>query len=83
MTEQMQRWQLRRVFQRHHGEATKLAREINVCRTTVSQWLRGRLDSAKVEDAVRRRAAELIAAERVKRTPELASASASAIESAA
>lgn len=68
MAQQMTRYQLRKIFNRHYGEAARLSRELCLFRSTVSQWLRGRHDSARVERAVHRRAIELLAAERKNKT---------------
>ena len=52
--------QMGRVFRRHFGESARLARELQVSRTTISRWFRGHIVSARIEAAVTKRAKELI-----------------------
>ena len=59
----LERREIRAVFRRHRGTAYRLAAEIGLSRTTVSQWLRGRITSRKVADAAQTRALELLRAE--------------------
>lgn len=50
---------IRRVLLRHRGELSRLAEQLGVTRTTVSQVLRGRSVSARILQAAAARAAEL------------------------
>ena len=59
----LNRNQIRAVFRRHHGTAAQIARELGVHPQNVTNWLKGCSKSARVEAAVRLRAARLIAAE--------------------
>ena len=53
----------RKVFKRNYGAAATLARELEILPSTVSLWMRGKVQSKRIEDAVISRAAELLAAE--------------------
>jgi len=53
------RAQARAIFRKHRGSITRLADEIDVSKVSVSQWLRGRLDSRRIGEAVLERAIEL------------------------
>ena len=64
----MTRVQLREVFNRHYGEAAQLARKLNVSRTSIYRWFEGHIVSAKIEKAVHKRAAQLIAKEEATHT---------------
>lgn len=56
----LSRKDLRKVFTRNRGEIVRLARELDVNACSVSLWLRGKFKSARLEAAIRARAAELI-----------------------
>lgn len=56
----MTRLQLRRLFRKHRGEFARLARELKLSATTVSNWFSGRFDSDRIEAAVFARAKELL-----------------------
>jgi hypothetical protein len=56
----MTRSQLRRLFLRHYGESAKIARDLKVNRTTISKWFQGRVDSRRIDQAIRKRATELV-----------------------
>lgn len=60
----MTRLQLRRVFNRHYGEGARVARELNLSRTSVYRWFQGHIVSARIDAAVRKRAFELLDQER-------------------
>ncbi len=47
------------MFRRNYGAASKLARELNLSRATISKWFQGLMTSRRIEDAVRQRAMEL------------------------
>ena len=53
------RSQLARIFRRNYGEAARLARELEISRTTVSRWFQGHVISRRLEIAIRARAEEL------------------------
>lgn len=57
------RQQIKAAFRRHHGEASRLARGLGISPQNISDYMRGRGKSQRVESAVRLRAAELIDAE--------------------
>jgi DNA-binding transcriptional regulator YdaS (Cro superfamily) len=42
---------IRKLFHQHRGAASALAEKLNVYPSAVSQWLRGRLPSAKIKAA--------------------------------
>lgn len=50
---------IRRTLLRHRGELARLAEQLGVTRTTVSQVLRGRAVSERILQAAAARAAEL------------------------
>lgn len=56
----MTQCQLRKLFLRHYGESSRLARELGLSRTTVSRWFRGHVSSRRLETAIRSRARQLI-----------------------
>lgn len=53
------RAQLRRIFKKHPGAMGGVAVDLGITPQSVSQWLRGKADSKRVEDAVRAKATEL------------------------
>jgi transposase-like protein len=55
--------QLGRLFRRHYGEASRLARELGCTRQSLSRWFRGHVVSARIEMAVAERAKELLRGE--------------------
>ena len=56
--------EMRQVFRRNRGAKAQIAREIEVSPCSISLWLKRPFPSPKIEPALRRRAAELLAAER-------------------
>jgi hypothetical protein len=56
----MTRLQLRRLFRKHRGAFARLARELELKPTTVSNWFSGRFDSARIESAAAATAKELL-----------------------
>ncbi len=56
---ELTRNELRITFRQNYGAAAKLARDLNVSRTTISKWFQGHVTSLRIERAVRIRAAEL------------------------
>jgi hypothetical protein len=50
---------LRRLFLRHRGESSRLARELELSPVTISRWFRGHVESVRIEAAVLARAKEL------------------------
>ncbi len=58
------RKEIRKLFRRHRGTASALARELGVGPNAISQWLRGRTVSAKIKDAAERMATRLMALEK-------------------
>jgi hypothetical protein len=61
--QKLTRREIRSVLKRHRGASALIARELDVDQTNISEWLRGRLTSKRVEDAIRQRVAELLAGE--------------------
>jgi ATP phosphoribosyltransferase regulatory subunit HisZ len=59
----MDRSKLHRLFKRHRGELAKLARELGVDLTSLSNWFLRGMTSARIERAVCERAEELLASE--------------------
>jgi predicted GNAT family acetyltransferase len=53
------RTQLARVFRQNYGEAARLARDLEISRTTVTRWFQGHVISRRLEAAIRARAEEL------------------------
>lgn len=60
------RTEIKQAFRRNRGAAAKLARELDVVESHISRGIKGRSNSARIDEAVRLRAAELISAERTK-----------------
>jgi hypothetical protein len=58
--------QLGRLFRKHYGASARLARELNIHRTTISRWFQGHVVSARIEAAVKLRASELLGGHRGK-----------------
>ncbi|MFH1572730.1 MAG: hypothetical protein ABIG68_02040 [Acidobacteriota bacterium] len=54
------RAEIRRIFRQHRGSAAALARRLGVTATSVSLWLHGRRQSARLEREIRA-AAEVLA----------------------
>ena len=52
---------IRRLFRQNRGAARELAISLRVSPTSVSQWLRGKVTSARIAAAATRRAEELSA----------------------
>jgi transcriptional regulator with XRE-family HTH domain len=65
---EMTRHELRTTFRQNYGAAAKLARDLNVSRTTISKWFQGHVTSLRIERAVRTRAAELGCSEQIPAT---------------
>lgn len=65
---EMTRNELRITFRQNYGAAAKLARDLNVSRTTISKWFQGHVTSMRIERAVRIRAAELSCSEQIPAT---------------
>ena len=63
-SQELRRAEIRKIFKRHRGAAYQLARDLNCSRVTVSDWLRGRVKSARIAKAAHARAYELLAEER-------------------
>jgi len=61
--EQLSKSEMRKIFKRHRGSITALARDLDLTKVTVSAWLRGRVASARISDAAHVRVQELLAAE--------------------
>lgn len=57
------RGEMRRIFKRYRGAASKLAEDIGCHKVTISQGLRGFQVSERIMSAIRLRATELLAAE--------------------
>ena len=53
------RSQLARIFRQNYGEAARLARDLEISRTTVTRWFQGHVISGRLEAAIRTRAEEL------------------------
>ena len=66
----MTRARLRRLFLRHKGSMSAVARDAGVSKMSVSLWFAGRMTSAKVQRVVVEHAPRLLEAEKVKRPRE-------------
>lgn len=62
----LSRTEIKQAFRRHRGAAAQLARELGIDRKNISHWMKGSVNSQRVDQAIRQRAAELINAERAK-----------------
>lgn len=62
-TATLRRVEVRRIFARHYGASLRLSREIGVSPMSVSQWLRGKFKSRRIEAAATERALELLSTE--------------------
>jgi len=49
----MTRQEIRRIFRRHRGAAAALARRLGITATSVSLWLHGRRQSARLDREIR------------------------------
>ncbi len=56
----LKRHEIRSLFRKHHGAAASLAQELGVTASMVSRWLKGKTDSARVEEAAQKRAQEIL-----------------------
>lgn len=57
------RKQIKALFQRNRGTAAALARQLEISPVTVTQWLGGKVVSARIAEAAQLRAAELLGKE--------------------
>ncbi|MGA7411388.1 MAG: hypothetical protein WBW33_12950, partial [Bryobacteraceae bacterium] len=58
---ELTRNELRITFRQNYGAAAKLARDLNVSRTTISKWFQGHVTSMRIERVVRIRRLNLAA----------------------
>ena len=63
--EQLTRLQIRRVFARNRGEASRLARDLDVSHVTIHQWLGGKITSERIAAAAKERALLLLEEESI------------------
>jgi len=56
----LKRHEIRAVFRKNRGAAASLARELEIAETTMSAWLKGRFDSARIAVAAQRKAVQLL-----------------------
>lgn len=56
----MTRAEIRKLFRANPGSVVDVARRLGITHVTVSLWLRGKTTSARVEQAAREKALELI-----------------------
>lgn len=56
----LKRHEIRGLFRKHHGAAAGLARELGITESMMSRWLKGKSDSARIEEAAQIRARELL-----------------------
>ncbi len=54
------RKQIKDIFKRNHGAAAALARELEISPVTVTQWMRGKVVSARIAEAAQQRALQLL-----------------------
>ncbi len=59
----LRRTEVRAILQRHRGAIGKLAADLKINRVTLSEWLRGRTTSRRIEEAATARAVQLAASE--------------------
>lgn len=60
MSLELTRSQLRRIFKKHPGAMGGVASDLGITPQAVSQWLRGKADSQRVEEALRAKARDLV-----------------------
>ena len=53
------RWEIKKIFASHRGTQAALVRELGIAQPTMSLWLKGKFDSARINEACQRRASEL------------------------
>lgn len=70
----LSRVEIKAVLKRHHGAKVQIARELDINPSNITDWLRNRGNSKRVDAAIRQRAAELINAERTRTSGESAGA---------
>ena len=58
------RTDVRRVFRRHRGAQAELARRLELKPVTICLWLKGKVQSARIDAAAAQYAAELVEVER-------------------
>ncbi len=51
--------EIRRIFQKHYGAQSELARELTLSPKSISGWLKGNIVSARIAEAAQRKAQEL------------------------
>lgn len=56
----MDRTKIRKILLRHRGSSSRVARKLNVSRVSVSDWLHGRVTSARIAAAATFEAKKLI-----------------------
>ena len=57
------RREIRQIFRRSRGAQARIASELKVHPATISMWMRGRIQSERIDVAMQARAAELLAGE--------------------
>jgi transposase-like protein len=57
------RIKLRNLYKRHHGAIKRVAEEVGVSSVSVSDWLKGKNESPRIELAILREAKRLLAEE--------------------
>lgn len=60
----LRRAEIRRIFDRNRGAAAQLARDLVINPASISQWMKGRIDSKRIADAARIKALDLLAEEK-------------------
>jgi transposase-like protein len=60
----LKRIEIKRVLKRHFGSVTELAKELQLKPQTISKWLKGTFDSARIAEAAQRKAIELMEREK-------------------
>jgi transposase-like protein len=63
----MKRQHIAEILLRHRGSVSEVAREINVTKQSVSQWLSGRMDSKRIGEACKAKAEQLLVQEATER----------------
>jgi predicted XRE-type DNA-binding protein len=59
----LSRREVRRIFRRSRGAQARIANELKVHPATISLWMRGKIQSERIDLAMHARAAELLAGE--------------------
>jgi predicted transcriptional regulator len=65
-----ERREIRKIFKRNFGAAARLAEELGITSGAISLWFSGRTPSARLDEAMKERARELLREESARRLAE-------------